>query len=191
MSRKSFLIWGLVIVQLSVTASAVLMYLSLVNIVDTKTVGGTLNDLKSVAVFISFGIILHLRLKTVGRRKRILALCLSFYVAAMFLGAFLFLGYVMLDALGGHDRYFDVIHQWAKLEDPKPAVSWTVKQRLDLVLCWVPGHYLYHWGLFALLWFGSLDPRTPSKNRFVQFFKTGFQRKATAAQIEVANLVLS
>jgi len=43
--------------------------------------------------------------------------------------------------------------------------------------------------LFALLAFGCLDPRKPSKNRVVQFLKTGFARKAAPkANIETVNL---
>ena len=78
---------------------------------------------------------------------------------------------------GAYDRFFDPIADWANLDDPKPVTPWTAKQRVGFVLYHVPVMYLTQLGLFALLWFGSLDPRTPSKNRFVQFMKTGFQRK--------------
>lgn len=172
MSRKSFLILGLVIIQFTVTISAVLGYLILAEIIDAN-----INDLNLLITAIGFGVILHLRFKTVGRRKHVLALCLPFFIVSLLLGVFLAAGYLMLDIFGAHARYFNVIHEWAKLEDPKAPLSWSVAQRMDYVFFTLPAHYLQNWGLFALLWFGSLDPRTPSKSKVIQFMKTGFQRK--------------
>jgi len=50
--------------------------------------------------------------------------------------------------------------------------------KIKFVLYLVPAYYLGMWSLFALLWFGSLDPRTPSKNGFIRFMKHGFQRRS-------------
>ncbi len=175
MSRKAFLIWGLVIIQFAATSRAILMYLALSKIIDVNPVGFVPGDIQMLAVIIGFGVILHLRFKTIGRRKRVLALCLPFFLASMFLGGFLTMGYIMSDVFGAHDRFFSAIPVWAEMEDPKPATPWTSMQKWDYILFSMPAFYLMNLGLFALLWFGSLDPRKPSKNRMVQFFKTGFQ----------------
>jgi len=172
MSRKSFLIWGFVIIHLNVTAYAIMMYLALSKNIDPETTGGMINDGIFLMHLVGFGAILYMRFKTIGRRKRVLALCLPFFILSGILGSFLMLGFVTLDIFGAHDRYFNVITEWSKTGDPALPVSWTVSQRLDyILLTWVPAFYLTYWGLFALLWFGSLDPRTPGKGRFGKFVK--------------------
>ena len=179
MSRKAFLIWGLVMIQLVIIAHAVLAYLTLSKIVDVRTVGVTVIDSILIFIVMSFGIILHLRFKALGRRKRVLAFCLPSFLISVCAGGFLTFGFVMSDIFGAHDRYFNVIHEWAALPEPKPALTWTTAERLNFIfLSIIPANILGYWGLFALLWFGSLDPRTPSKNRAIQFFKTGFQRNS-------------
>lgn len=178
MDRKTFIISGLAIIQLCVTSTAILMYLSFSQISDVKAVGSILGNIGTLVAFIGFGIILHLRFKALGRRKRTLALCLPFFIASSFLGGYLALGYIMPDVFGAHDRFFGTLREWSAVEGPKPATAWNVMQKLDYILFNMPAFYLINWGLFALLWFGSLDPRAPSSNRLVQFMKTGFQRKA-------------
>lgn len=178
MSRKAFLIWGLVIISLSVISYATMTYFSL-----SKTIGGAaggkIGESILLATIACFGLILHLRFKTIGRRKRILAICLPFFIASWITGAFLAFGFMSADVFGAYDRYFSVIKDWPKNDDFAGPVSWTMGQRLDFTLLWcVPGFCLSNWGLFALLWFGSLDPRTPSKTGFIRFMKHGFQRKA-------------
>jgi len=176
MSRKAFLIWGLVTISLAVMSYATMMYFSLSKIIS-GTDGGMIIDGIILSTVAAFGLILYLRFKTVARRRGILLLCLSFYIASSVIGAFLMLGLIMLDIFGAHDRYFNVILEWSKTNDPSLPVSWTVGQRLDyILLSWVPAFCMFNWGLFVLLWFGSLDPRTPSKNGFIRFMKHGFQR---------------
>ena len=178
MSRKAFILWGLAIIQLAVTAHAIFMYLSLSKSINSQTIGGGLIDITRIFVLIGFCIILYLRFKTVGRRKRILALCLPFLIVSGFVGAYFMLGVYMADVFNAHDRYFNVIKEWHKTGDSTLPVSWSISQRLDYIfVACVPVLYMGYWGFFALLWFGSLDPRTPSKNRIVQFFKTGFTEK--------------
>ena len=183
MSRKSFLIWGLVVISVSVMLAAIIQYLAFSKIIDPKALGVNLYALVSYAGIISFATILIIRLKGISWRKKGAALCISapLYIVFTILGALLASGYVMLDVFGAHDRFFDAIPEWTKLSEPKSATPWTVMERIEYVLFWVPGFYLMNLGLFALLAFGSLDPRTPSKNRVVQFLKTGFLRKADSA----------
>ena len=180
MSRKAFLTWGLLIISLAVISYTATMYLSLSKTL-TGASGGLINTGILLTAVAGFGLILHLRFKAIGRRKRVLGLCLMFFIASWIIGAFLMLGFVMLDIFGAHDQYFSVITSWSTMNDPTLPVSWTVGQRLDFILLsWVPAFCLLNWGLIALLWFGSLDPRTPSKNRVVQFFKTGTWRKESS-----------
>ena len=81
--------------------------------------------------------------------------------------------YVVTES-GAYTRFNEAIGEWARQDDPKSLTPWSFKHKIDYILILLPMHFLGQLGLFALLWFGSLDPRKPSKNRGVQFFKTGF-----------------
>jgi hypothetical protein len=61
--------------------------------------------------------------------------------------------------------------EWSNSADPTSTARFTVKHKIDYIIVMLPLHYLTNWSLFALLWFGSLDPRTPSKGRFAKFVK--------------------
>ena len=181
MSRKAFLIWGLVIINLAVAFTAIIQYLVFSKILDINELGFNLHSMIYNLTIVSFAALLFLRFKSLSWRKTITALILGspLFIFFTVIGGSLALVYVMgLESItGAYDRFFDPITGWANLDDPKPVTPWTAKQRVGFVLYHVPVMYLTQLGLFALLWFGSLDPRTPSKNRFVQFMKTGFQRK--------------
>ena len=88
---------------------------------------------------------------------------------------------------GAMARFWAAMVESSKQNPYQSVTPWTFKHVLNSVLINLP-HFLGQIGLFAFLWFGSLDPRTPSKNLIVQFFKTGFQPKTTVAQIESTNL---
>ena len=194
MSRKAFILWGLAIISFFPIASAVIQYLCLskfINIQDMNKASVYLAFAFLIGVPLTFGTILHLRFKEIGRRKRILALCmflyiLSFPVVSLITG--LYHNYILMesDAL---TRFTAAIGNWALQNDPKPLSPWSLRHKIDYILIMLPMHFLGQLGLFALLAFGCLDPSNPSKNRIVKFFKTGFQRKPKAAQIEIANLV--
>ena len=174
MSRKAFLIWGLAIIAFFVAAHAVISYLSLSKMIDVKTIGATAMNGIITCTILGFAIILHLRFKAIGRRKRTLALCLPFFIASIFAGGFAAVGFLMADIFGAHDKYFNVISEWAALPEPKPAPTWSTAETLNYVFLQFTSTILIsYWGLFALLWFGSLDPRKPSKNAFLHFMKHG------------------
>ena len=181
MSRKAFLIWGLVIINLAVAFTAIIQYLVFSKILDINELGFNLHSMIYNLTIVSFAALLFLRFKSLSWRKTITALNLGspLFIFFTVIGGSLALVYVMgLEPItGAYDRFFDPIAGWANLDDPKPVTPWTAKQRVGFVLYHVPVMHLTQLGLFALLWFGSLGPRTPSKNRFVQFKKTGFQRK--------------
>ena len=181
MSRKSFIIWGLVIISLYPITVAVVQYLGLSRIIEISSAGLFLAMGLLFGMPLAFGTLLHLRFKEIGRRKRVLALCIFLYVITLTMAnpSMLYNDYVIMDS-GAQTRFFEAIGTWSQTHDADTLMVWTVKQKLDYVLIMMPSAYIMNWGLFALLAFGSLDPRTPSKNRVVQFFKTGFQRKSTA-----------
>ena len=178
MSRKAFLIWGFVIISLFPAFIAIVQYLSISRIIEIEdaAIFGTVALL--IATLLMFGTILNLRFKKIGRRKRILALCLFLYLFTLTMTgpSMLYNEYVIANS-GAETRFFGAIGEWAKTYPSDSEVIWTEKQKLDYVLIVIPMNYLYQWGLFALLWFGSLDPRTPSKTGFIRFMKHGFQRK--------------
>lgn len=175
MSRKSFLIWGLMIITLASLSVGVLQFLALSKIIVLKTVLTPYSFAQLLLPIIVFGILLHLRFKEIGRRKRTLALCLILYILSMpYVGT---LSHIYNDLIfepsGVQTRFFEAIGDWARQDDPKAETPWSFKQKIDYILAMTPMHILSSWNLFALLWFGSLDPRKPSKNAFIHFMKHG------------------
>ena len=191
MSRKAFLIWGLVIVSFTPMATAAIQYLGISKIIDVKAMNQASDYLAVtylIGIPIAFGTVLHLRFKDIGRRKRILALCLSLYIISLPLTWYLSSLYAAQS--GATERFMGAIGEWANMSDPKSETPWTHKHAINYALASLPSNYLAQLGLFALLWFGSLDPRKPSKNRFVQFMKTGFERKDTPKAAEITKLAM-
>lgn len=176
MSRKAFIIWGLVIISLSPITVAVVQYLGLSRLIEIDSVGLNLTLGTFFLTPLAFGALLHLRFKEIGRRKRILVLCIGLYLFTLTMTnpSTLYNDYVIMDS-GAQTRFIEAIGEWAQTHDADSLMTWTVKQKLDYVLIMLPMSYLHNWGLFALLAFGSLDPRKPSNNRVVQFLKSGFQ----------------
>ena len=184
MSRKAFLIWGLAIIQTPVTLVAILAYLSISKLITPEALNAIVQVMYPVLfalILIGFGTLLYLRFGTIGRRKRILALCLPFYFLSLFVAAFLTIP--LLDIIDFTGRGLMPIVD--AIVDGQSITTW-MKMRFVLLLA--PGFYLANWGLFALLWFGNLDPRTPSKNRIVQFFKTGFKVKDRPKAVKLTKL---
>lgn len=189
MKRKAFLIWGLVIIQFNVTLIAVAIYLSLSKIIDAKVIAPGLGIVQLLVTLFGFGLILHFRFKETGRRTWFLVLCLPFYLISLFIGGLFMLGDLALDIFGAHDRLFGAIGEWAALDDPKPASPFSTIRKLDYAIFSIPSQYLGQWGLFVLLWLGCLDPRKPSKNRFIHIMKHGFRRKTElSARVNVSEL---
>lgn len=168
MSKKAFVIWGLAIIQLYVTAIALTQYLAFSKIIDVT------NPILSSALnywpIIAFGTILYLRSKTDLHQKGFWALSIPLYLVFSGIGAglvYLYLTGIYMESEGAN-RFVDAIHDWAKNNETGTEMSWTVKQKLDNILVLIPVSYLGNLGLFALLWFGSLDPNTPSQNQNIQ-----------------------
>ena len=183
MSRKAFLICGLIIILTATLSFAILMYLALSQIIDVKSAKLAAPVFHLLVPF-AIGSLLYLRFKAVDRRKRILGLCAVFYITALFLSAVpatLYYQHVVFNS-GGTERFFMAIQDTARLENLKSGLQFTPKQKIDFILALLPLYPISQWGLFALLWFGSLDPRTPSENRFVQFMKTGVHWKEISAR---------
>jgi len=180
MSRKAFLIWGLVIISLLPVIIAILQYLGFSKLIAIKSTGVISAAALLIATPIAFGTILHLRFKEIGRRKRILALCIFLYLFTLTMtGPSMLYNDLVITNSGAESRFYGAIAEWAKTNPTDSIITWTLKQKLDYILVMLPMSFINQWGLFALLWFGSLDPRTPSKTRLGQFFKTGFQLKKT------------
>lgn len=193
MSQKSFIIWGLMIISLYPITAAIALYLGISRIVEMDKLVWFSMVGPLIATPLAFGGLLYLRFTEIGRRKRIVALCILLYLITLTITSpsMLYNDYIITGS-GAQDRFDDAIGVWAQTHDADTLMVWTVKQKLDYVLIMLPMNYLANWGLFALLWFGSLDPRTPSKNRVTQLFKTGFQRKPKVVKgLEFTNLAHS
>jgi len=193
MTRKAFLIWGLVIIQLVVIAFAVVQYLAFSKTVDPKAYGVSLYTLTTDVAIFSFAFLLFLRFKGTGWRKKVMALCIAapLFIVFSFIGIFLMIGYIMADIFGAHDRFFGAIYVWVQAESPKPLTPWTVMQRVEYILFLTPAFYLTNLGLFALLWFGSLDPRKPSQNRVINALKAKLARFTNRPADRPANLKIA
>lgn len=142
-----------------------------------------------------FGIILHLRFKRIGRRKRTLALCVFLYLLTLIMPgpSMLYNDHVVANS-GAETRLFGAIREWSQTHNANTPVVWTQKQILNYVLITFPMHFIGQWGLFALLWFGSLDPRTPGQGRapspfrgrwLERFSKRGSRRGPLAERVWV------
>jgi len=58
------------------------------------------------------------------------------------------MGFVMADIFGAHDKYFNVISEWAALPEPKPALTWSAAETLNYVLLqFAPANLISYWGL--------------------------------------------
>ena len=167
MGRKAFLIWGLVIIHLLVLGVAIAQYLAFSEIIDLKALAPTLGLWLGLTPLILFSLVLHFRFKAIGRRKRIWIA--SVWIFSVFLLAGSWLSYFYITTVvtesGAEERFFAAIGEWAKLDDPKSATPWTLKQKLDYIFVLTPTSYLSSLGFFALLWLGSLDPRKPGNGK--------------------------
>jgi len=156
MSRKAFVLWGLGLFHAYLLIIAIVAYMVISKIIPRDILRSALNPgpLLSIALMASYGVILWKRFNVVGRRKRTLIWCFIFYLVATALGSFMVMFY--LDAADfASNAMMPFVH--ASLEGGVPTV-W-IKMRFTLYL--IPGFYLGNWGLFALLWFGSRDPKAP------------------------------
>jgi len=191
MSRKAFLIWGLAIITLGVLNASIMHLLVLSKVIDFEAVKIPFTFAQLLLPIIGFGTLLGLRFIEIGRRKRTLFLCLLFCFFSMpYAGIFSHLYFDLIfensDAL---TRFNEAIGEWARQDDPKAETPWSFKHKIDYILAMMPMHILSSWNLFALLWFGSLDPRKPSKNAFIHFMKHG-RFRAGEEKKRVMNLTI-
>ena len=135
MSRKSFIIWGLVIISLYPITVAVVQYLGLSRIIEISSAGLYLAMGLFFGMPLAFGGLLHQRFKKIERRKRVLALCIFLYVITLTMAnpSMLYNDYVIMDS-GAQTRFFEAIGTWSQTNDADTLIVWTVKQKLDYVL---------------------------------------------------------
>jgi len=158
MSRKAFLIWGLVIFHLVVALMGIAANLTLSRLIDFTAISSYIFLAPLIMPILAFGPMLYFRLRSVGRRRRVLLACLLFYVLSFIIGSAAVMPYLQI--VGFQARGLDPIV--FALAGEQPITTW-MKMRFTLILC--SAYYVILWGFFALLWFGSLDPRKPSQNR--------------------------
>jgi len=75
MDREAFLIWGLGIISFIPVSTAIAQYLGLSKIIDLNQAGLYLAFAFLIGVPLTFGTLLHLRFREIGRRHRTFALC--------------------------------------------------------------------------------------------------------------------
>jgi len=162
MSRKAFLIWGLAIITLSILSVSVVQFLVISKIIDLKAIAAPFSFSQLLLPIIGFGTLLFLRFKEIRRRKRTLVLCIIFYVLALPFAGILILPYFdyILENSGAMTRFHEAIGEWARQDHPKAETPWSFKHKIDYILAMMPVSILSNWALFALLWFGCLDPQT-------------------------------
>ena len=107
MSRKAFLIWGLMIISCLPVFIAASQYLGVSRIIDLNKAAVVSAILSFIVVPFLFGIILNLRFKLIGRRKRILALCIFLFLITLIMPgpAMLYNDHVVANS-GAESRFF-------------------------------------------------------------------------------------
>ena len=169
MTRKAFLIWGLVIIHLVVALMGIAANLTLSKLIDITAFSRYIFLAPLIIPVLAFGPILYFRFRSTGRRRRVLLACLPFYVLSFIIGSAAVMPYLQI--VGFQTQGLDPI--LLALAEERTITTW-MKLRFTLILC--SAYYVILWGLFALLWFGSLDPRNPSKNRLVNAVKSRLAR---------------
>ena len=162
MSRKRFLIWGLGLIHAYLILWAIGLYLMLSKIIPSDLFVLKLSALFALTLFFGFGVLLWKRFKTTGRRKLTLIWCTLFYVVA-WLFTVIFVALYPFDIIfyeAAHDKFFSHIRTWHENGGSGPL--WTPMQKIEYILVGqIPSRYFGIWPLFALLWFGSRDPKAP------------------------------
>lgn len=182
MSQKAFLIWGLMIIQFYVTVMSSVTFLGISKVIDLSEASLYVGLFQLIMPALAFGTLLYVRFKGIGRGKLTLLAFLPFYFLSHIPTTFMvFLYMETIDFTGQAMMPFV-----NSMTEDGSVKTWA---KMKYVLYLAPAHYLGMWALFALLWFGSLDPRKPSKNRIVQFFKTGFRKAATTDTFQNPELV--
>ena len=157
MSRKAFIIWGLGLINTYALGKALLTYLTFSNIIELEALQTSLWPISSFfdALWIIFGVVLWKRLRASGYPIRTFFLCFLFGIAAFTLSVFPVIAFH--DVAGFHT------HALMPIVDAKGAGSDpTVWMNVKISLYMLSAFYIQQWGLFALLWFGSRDPKAPN-----------------------------
>jgi len=165
MSRKRFLIWGLGLIHLYVSVMAVMSYLYISRTVPIEVAETALSpaSICNITLIVTFGILLWKRFRRIGQRKRTLIWCLLFHLVAVCIAVFPITVY-----LNTSEFFSNAMMSIVNTRVAGDEVTFWMNVRFVLYL--VPGFYLGNWGLFALLWFGSRDPKAPTgPNWFTRF----------------------
>jgi len=163
MTRKAFILWGLVLINAYPLTIAVLAYLLISKTIALETMQAPAK-LLPIAFFVTFGILFWKRLRAIGRPKLTYIWCVLFAIAAYAIGTLLVMAYLEI-ADFENTGLMPIVN--SLMEGDKP----TVWMNLKFALFMAPPIYLVNWGLFALLWFGSRDPQTPIKFNWLHRFK--------------------
>ena len=162
MSRKRFIIWGLGIIHAYLIVWAIGLYLTFSMVLPKDIFFTHLSFLFFCTLFFGFGALLWRRFETIGRRKRALAWCALFYVVSWLFTVICIAPYAMDFIINetANDKFFDHIYTWK--DNGGIGSLWTPLQKIEYIFFGqMPSRYFGIWPLFALLWFGSRDPKAP------------------------------
>lgn len=164
MSRKRFLIWGLGLIHLYILTGASGMYLAGSNITSYEITKDVFSVLY-LFILVAFTVLLWKRFKQIGRKKRTLIWCALFYVIATVIGMSVLSLSNYFEFMIYETGFFD-----RSLASFKSTGAPSFLIKIELILRLLPAFYIVQWGLFALLWFGSRDPKAPTgPNWFTRF----------------------
>ena len=155
MSRKHFLIWGLGLIHLYILTGASGMYLAGSNITSYEITKDVFSVLY-LFILVAFTVLLWKRFKQIGRKKRTLIWCALFYVIATVIGMSVLSLSNYFEFMIYETGFFD-----RSLASFKSTGAPSFLIKIELILRLLPAFYIVQWGLFALLWFGSRDPKAP------------------------------
>lgn len=159
MSKKTFVLSGLALLHAYFLLIATAQYLAISRALPVEKMAAVSN-LLVLGLFLSFGALLHVRFKAIGRRKRHLVWCTLFCLASYIIGGMIAVLYIF-----AADAVTDT--QWEQVRAISQGLDVTLWMNLKFVLYLVPLSYILSWGLFALLWFGARTPKDkqPSADR--------------------------
>lgn len=150
MSKKAFVTSGLALIHLYIFTIAAVQYFGISSLISLDLLPVVRNSI-FLAIILSFGGLLYLRFKEIGRQKRTLIWCFAFYIGSAALGGLIaWLYFVTINAVT--DTHWEHI---TAIKEGRAVTTWMY---IKYVLHLVPVSYLVNWGLFALLVYGCLTP---------------------------------
>jgi hypothetical protein len=151
MSKKTFILSGLLLIHLHFLLIATAQYLAISRALPVEKMAAVSN-LLVLGLFLSVGALLHVRFKAIGRRKRHIIWCTLFYLASLIIG-----GMVAVLYISAAEAVTDT--HWEGVRAISQGLDVTIWMDLKFVLYLAPVSYIVSWGFFALLWFGARTPK--------------------------------